>query len=241
MLGDIAGGVVVVFEVEGVGEGLLFEGEGLDLVDEDSADLFGEFVSDQVIDDGVFFAVIADENEGFLGVCAEDASDLDNFVEALLALGSGFGVRERAQSEGAEGEVMKSKDAEDAVKEACWGAAEIMERTAALVVGGAKKCFKKRKRAVDGFDFADIIEEGLFGEFGFLCDVSPDQGVIEIGDHMDALVCVSIDEKTVVGRGFVAFAASVVLGFDGERERQDPGCCGEGVARISVPAGALTC
>lgn len=215
-MGDIAGGVFVVFEVEGVGEGLLFEGEGLDLVDEDSADLFGEFVSDEVIDDGVFFAVIAEENEGFLGVCAEDASDLDNFVEALLVLGSGFGVRERAQSEGAEGEVMKSKDAEDTIKEACGGAAEVMERTAALVVGEAKERFKERKRAVDGFDFADILEEGLFGEFGFLRDVRPDQGVIQIGDHVDALVCVSIDEKTVVEWGFVAFAVSVRFGFDAE-------------------------
>lgn len=55
-------------------------------MDEDSADLFGRFVSDGVVDDGVFFAVVTDENELFLGISAEDAADLDDLVEALLAL-----------------------------------------------------------------------------------------------------------------------------------------------------------
>ncbi len=83
---DVACGVFVVFEIEGIGECLLFEGEGFDLMDEDGADLFGGFIADGVVDDGVFFAVVTDEDELFLGVSAEDAADLDDLVEALLAL-----------------------------------------------------------------------------------------------------------------------------------------------------------
>lgn len=130
---------------------------------------------------------------------------------------------------------MQSKDAEDAIKQTGWRATEIMKCSAALVAGFAEKRLKEGNGAVDGFDFADIIEQGLLGEFGFLGDVRPDQRVVEIGDHMDASVCAAIDQKTVIRWCFVTLSVTIFVGFDDQGKGQDPGSCWDRCGVIGTP------